>query len=127
MLTQHQTQPSAFVTDMDGIKGPCPGSLTIPTGGKIVSLEELDTPGWCRLWNTDASNYVEWGVYDVTLDRFDPVGEIGPGEGALFKFSRNFREGFSSTGTGTTSEGARQFFMKANTADVVVKVEAFET
>lgn len=123
---QYQAQPQAFQTDMDGVKGPCPGALTIPTGGKIVSLEELDTPGWCRLFNCDDENYCEFGVYVVASDFFIPLGEIGAGEGAVFKFSRNFRERYSDTGTGTTSEAAVQFMMKANTADVVVKVEAFD-
>ena len=126
-LIDYRSSPSAFNSDVTGTKGPTPGALTIPTGGKVVSFAELDTPGWCILHNEDATNYVEWGVYDPDTDRFYPVGEIGPGESAgPFKFSRNFREDYIGTGTGTSSEGGNQFFMKADTADVVVSVEALE-
>ncbi len=126
LLQDYQSRPTAFTTDMDGIKGPTPGALTIPTGGKVVSLAELQTPGWCWIWNLDSSNYVEWGIYDVSQNQFTAIGEIGPGEGIVFKFSRNFTEEYDTTGTGTSSLNAAQFFMKANSADVQVRVEAFE-
>jgi hypothetical protein len=118
-------RPGAFQADVTGTKGPTPGALTIPVGGKVISLEELGTPGLCHLRNCDATNYVEWGVYDVDQDRFYPVGELLPGEGYVLRLSRNIQEEYEGTGTGTSGPTSR-LFMKANTADVVVVVSAFE-
>lgn len=124
-LIDYASRPAAFSADVNGTKGPTPGSLTVPTGGKVVPLNELTTPGWCRIMNQDATNYVEYGVYDPDYDRFYPFGELGPGELTVFKFSRNFREEYEGTGTGTSAPSS-YLFMKANTADVNVLVEAFE-
>ena len=52
--------------------------------------------------------------------------ELGPGESVVVKLSRNLTEQYTNTGTGTTGEGGYFFFMKANTADVKVSVEAFD-
>ena len=115
----------AFSADVTGTKGPTPGALTIPVGGKVVSFEELSTAGFCMLHNLDTTNYVEYGIRDPDSDRFYPLGEIGPGETYILKLTRNLNEEYIGTGTGTSSPG-NQFFMKANTADVVVSVECFE-
>lgn len=116
----------AYTDTMDGTKGPTPGYLLIPVGGKVISFVELTTPGWCVIHNCDEENYVEWGIYDPQTDLFYPVGEIGPGQSAgPFELSRNLAEEYVSTGTGTSGP-TNQFFMKANTADVGVIIKAFE-
>lgn len=125
VLIDYQGRPTAFNVDVTGTKGPTPGSLTIPVGGKVISFAELSTPGLCRLQNQDATNYVEYGIRDPDTNRFYPLGEIGPGESYILKLTRNLQEEYIGTGTGTSSPG-NQFFMKANTADVVVNIEAFE-
>ncbi len=122
----YESKPQAFTGTVTGTKGPSPGALTIPPGGKIVSFEELSTPGYCRLMNMDLTNFVEWGVYDPALDIFYPIGEILPGETYVIRLSRNIQEEYEGTGTGTT-QPANYFFMKANVADVNVLVEAFES
>lgn len=125
ILLDYMARPASFSVDVNGLKGPTPGSLQIPVGGEIVNLGELVTPGLVRLMNCDETNYVEYGIYDPGIGIFYPFGELGPGESYILKFSRNLLEEFVGTGTGTTSAGNR-FFMKANTAPCVVLVDAFE-
>ncbi len=125
-LINYQNLPGSFRADVDGYKGPTPGALTIPVGGKLVSLEELTVPGLVRIKNADATNYVEYGLYDMDADIFRPFGELLAGEEYVFRFSRNLFEEYTGTGTGTSTAGANRFMMKANTADVIVIVDAFE-
>lgn len=122
---EFQSRPGAFTADVTGSKGPTPGALTIPVGGKVVSLEELATPGLCFVSNNDATNYVELGIYDPQTDIFYPLLEWLPGEGYAVRLSRKLLEEYSSTGTGTTGPTNRMF-MKADGADVNVFVGAFE-
>jgi len=121
----YRSNPTAFVADVEGVKGPTPGSLTIPVGGKSIDMGELTTPGFCWMTNLDDTNYVEYGVYDPDTDRFYPLGEILPGEVYILRLARNLQEEYEGTGTGTSGPNNRLFF-KANTADVNVRIEAFE-
>lgn len=116
-----------FSDTVAGTKGPCPGALTVPPGGKVVPLDELSTPGWCIIKNVSPTESVEWGIRDPDSNRFYPVGEIGPGQTAgPFKFSRNVLEEYTGTGTGTSSPG-NQFFMTAmGSVDAVVQIKAYE-
>jgi len=116
---------AGFTADVDGTKGPTPGALTIPTGGKAVSFEELSTPSLCVLKNSDATNYVSYGIYDPQTDVYYPLGELLPGESYVLRLSRDLQEEYVGTGTGTTAAN-NQFFMKADGADVEVTVKAFE-
>jgi hypothetical protein len=125
-LINYQNLPGSFRATVTGTKGPSPGALTIPVGGKFVSLEELTVPGLVRIKNCDATNYVEYGLYDVDADIFRPLGELLAGEEYVLRFSRNLFEEYEGTGTGTSTAGANRFMMKANTADVIVVVDAFE-
>lgn len=113
-----------YSADVTGTKGPSPGSLTIPTGGKRVYFD-LTTPGLCVFKNLDGTNYVTVGVLDPDTNRFYPFLELLPGEEYVVRLSRDLAEEYIGTGTGTTSPG-NPLFMKANTADVVVSVDAFE-
>lgn len=97
------------VTAVGTANGPTPGSLLIGTTSTYVDLTQLTTPGVCRVRNLDATNYVEFGIYDGST--FFPLGEIGPLEQYVFKFSRNV---------------STSFRMKANTAACRCLVEAFE-
>lgn len=124
---QYQSPKTAYKTDMDAAtpKGPTPGAITVTTYGTDVSLAELTEPGWCEIINLDTTNYVEVGVYDPETDVFTPHDELGPGESYVRKLSRNFREEYDGTGTGTTS-ATNRLRIKANTASCVVIVNAFE-
>jgi hypothetical protein len=113
---EYQSKPTQFNVDVSGTDGPTPGAVSIATAGTDIDLSELTTPGLCRLMNLDATNYVEYGIWDGTT--FHELGEIGPGETYVLKLSRNIGDG-----VGTDYENLR---LKANTAACVVIVEAFE-
>lgn len=121
----YQSRPNSFSVDVTGTKGPVPGAVAISTGGTDVSFAELTTPSLCRIHNQDATNYVEYGIWEPATSTFYPFGEIGPGETYILKLSRNFLEEYSGTGTGTTAP-TNTFRMKANGAACNVLVEAFE-
>lgn len=121
----YRSQPTVFRADMDGVKGPTPGSITVPVTGVSVSFSELTTPGFCRLQNLDETNYVEYGILDTLGSVFYPLGELLPGEIAIIRLSRNLGESYPTTGTGT-SASVNQLHFKANTDSVNVNVEAFE-
>lgn len=118
-------QASVFNADVTGAKGPVPGAFTASTSGTDVDLSELTTPGFCVITNLDATNYVEYGTYDVANSKFHPLGEIGAGEAYLIKFSRNLFEEYTGAGTGTTAD-INRLRIKANTASCNVVVEAYE-
>lgn len=123
---QWRSSAPGFNADMAGKKGPTPAAITVSTTGTVVDLSQLTTPGWVHLQNLDATNSVEWGIGDPQTDVFYPVGELGPGEGALFKFSRNLLEEYSpAAGTGTTGP-TNTFRMRADTASCDVVVSCFE-
>lgn len=124
-LIDYPAANSEFRVTVTGTKGPTPGALTIPVGGKVIVLDELVTPGLCRIVNRDEDNFVTFGMWDQSASRFYPMFEVGPGEAYVFKFSRDVREEYTNTGTGTTGLAAK-FFAKANTAACSVSVEAFE-
>lgn len=114
----HTTQPSSFRATVTGAKGPTPGAIDVTTSGIEVDLTELTTPGFCRLMNQDATNFVTYGVIDIDGSTFHELGELGPGESYVLKLSR-----LIGKTVGTADEG---LFLKADTATCVVLVEAFE-
>ena len=125
VLLDERTSPTSYIADVTGTKGPSPGDLTIPVGGEAVNFGELDNPSLCWMMNRDATNYVTYGIWDVAADIFYPLGELRAGEMTVIRLSRALQEEYVGTGTGTTRPDNR-FFMKANTAPVVVSVKAFE-
>lgn len=116
---------ASFRMDVSGAKGPTPGALTIPIYGKVVPVGELTTPGICWITNHDDTNYVEVGILDVDRDVWHPLLEVGPKERWPLKLSRNLREEYTGTGTGTTGP-TDALFAKANGADCVVSFEVWE-
>lgn len=120
---QYQNRPGQFFVTMTERSGPTPGQITVPLAGVDVDLSELETPGLCWIYNLDSSNYVEYGIREPENSRFYPLGEIGPGEGYVIKLSRNIRQEYQGTGTGTSAP-TNALHLKANTAPCKVKVEA---
>ena len=116
---------TAFKVDVTGAKGPVPGSIAVSVWGTNVDFGELTTPTLCRLTNQDATNFVEYGVWDPEGGTFYPLGEIGPGESYPLKLSRNLQEEYA-TGTSTTGEDTNRLRLKADTAACNVLIEAFE-
>lgn len=132
ILLEYQSRPSAITVDMDGQKGPTPGAINVSREGTTVTFSELGTPGWVRLMNIDSTYSVEWGIWNPTQTEFYPVGELLPGEIAVFRLSPNLREEYSAPGTatGTGVAGSSEFRLKADwdsgTTGANVLVEAFE-
>lgn len=120
---RYQSQPTAFIGSVSVARGPTPGLVSISTTGESVSLSELITPGYCRIQNLDATNYVEWGI--LVSATFYPLGEILAGESYVFRFSRNLGEAETVPGTGTTGP-VNTLYLRSNTASCDVVVEAFE-
>lgn len=115
----------AMRLDVSVLRGPTPGQLVVPTTGRLVYFNELTEPGLCEIANLDEENYVEVGVYDTITGRFTPLLEVGPGECWPLKLSRNLKEQYTGSGTGTT--GAVSYLMiKANGASCDVYIGAFE-
>jgi hypothetical protein len=123
----YQSQPTAFNDDLDGDEGPTPGYFVASTYGTLLDLSALTgQPGWCWMQNLDATNYVEWGIWDHETGKFSPVGELGPGEIAQLKLTRNLGVEYDDSGTGTgTTAPTDSLRFKANGADCKVRVDVF--
>jgi hypothetical protein len=120
----YQSLPGSFTADVDGTNGPTPGAVTATVAGTVVSLAQLENPGLCRVLNLDPTNFVTVGVDDGL--RFFPLMELLPSESYVFRLSRYLNEEFTDTGTGTNAD-VNYLMVKANAADCVVVVEAFES
>lgn len=119
----YQSAPTYFTADVDGVGGPTPGLIRVPTTGVEIDLSALTTPGLCRLQNIDSTNYVTIGVYDGS--RFFPVLELKAGESYPLRLSRHLNAEYVGTGTGTNSD-INKLWAVANTASIYLLVEAFE-
>jgi hypothetical protein len=122
---QYQSQPSSFVADVTGNKGPVPGALTVTTTGVNVDLSGLTYKGLCRVMNLEADSattYVLMGMYDGT--NFFPLMEILPGETFVFRLYRYLGGEFTGTGTNADTDTLRMMSMGGASSNVVV--EAFE-
>jgi len=123
---EHRSHPTDFTVDVSGEKGPTPGAITALTTGTQVDLSELTTPGLCRIYNLDDTNFVTVGIFDVGTNEFYPLMEVGPGEFYVLKLSR-FIESSLETGTGSgTTDSGNKLMIKADDASVNVDVSAFE-
>jgi len=122
---KYRSATNAYRADMAGAKGPSPGAITATVDGTEVDFSELTTPGICEIINIDETNYVEYGIWDAGASIFYPLGELLPGESYIIRLSKNIQEEYAGTGTGTSASDNKLMF-KANTASVVVVVNAFE-
>lgn len=115
---EYRATPTSYQFDVTGTFGPTPGTLAVTTSGVEVDLSKLTTPGFCRIYNHDDTNYVEYGILDSNGATFHELGEVGPKEHFDLKLSRNI-----GSGSGTAYES---LFIKANSATCNVSVLAFE-
>ena len=124
---QHRPSRTAFNMDVEGRMGPSPGGLTIPIGGVVVDLSQFVTPGLYEIANLEeeGGNYFTYGIYDPEQGRFYPWGECHPGQSFVGLFSRDLREEYVGTGTGTTAP-TNKVFLKANGGTVAGYLGAFE-
>jgi len=121
----YRSGPSAYNVDVTGAKGPVPGAIAATVAGTDVDFGELTQPTLCFIHNQDATNFVEYGIWDPEGSKFYPLGELGPGESHILKLSRNLQEEYQ-TGTGTTGASTNRLRLKADTAACNVFVGAFE-
>lgn len=123
----YQSRPTTFTTNIDAANpsGPSPGAITISVLGTDVDLSELNNPSLCRIQNLDATNFLEYGIWDPESSTFYPLGECLKGESYVLRLSRNIQEEFG-TGTGTTGADTNRLRLKADTASVEALVECFE-
>ncbi len=123
----YQSQPSAFLADRTGTRGPTPASIVVTVAGVTVSLAQLTAlGGMCWMQNLDLTNYVEYGVYDPDTTEFYPFGELLPGEVNLVRLSRFLGEEMGAgTGSGTSGSGVL-FQMRAVGGSCVVRCDAFD-
>jgi hypothetical protein len=121
-----QSKPTVFKSDMTGLDGPTPGTITCAVApGTDVDLSELTTPGMCWMMNLDATNYVTVGIRDPESNLFYPFLELLPGEFTVFRLARNVEEEYA-TGTGTVGANTNRIRIVANNAACNVAVFAFE-
>lgn len=125
VLLNYQSQPSAFLADVNGTKGPTPGAVTVDNAGTDVDLSELTTPGFCRISNQSLTGYLEYGIWDPETLVFYPFGEVHPGESYVLRLSRNIQEEYIGTGTGTTGATNRIRF-KGHEGSTTALIEVFE-
>lgn len=120
----YRSSPTSFNATASVAKGPTPGGLTISTLGENIDLSELTTPGLCRIHNLSPTYYVQYGIYDVTLGEFFPLGELLPGEFTIFRLSRVLGRQYIGTGTGVT--GQTSLRLRSIDGECNVVVDAFE-
>lgn len=116
---------TSFFADVTGTKGPVPGAITVTPTGVDVDFSELTTPGLWRISNLDATNYVTYGTWDPETTKFYPHGELLPGEFFTYRLSRDLGNEYDAT-TGTAGPITNTLQFRADTADCVVVIEAFE-
>ena len=127
-VIDHRPAFSGFTADVDGAAGPSPGSINVGPNGTNVSFAQLTEPGWCEIYNMDDAQTVQWGLWDPNTTTFYPLGELEPGHGIVYKFSRNFGERHDEgVGTGTPGTGQVMLRFYSGGVDfVVVYIGAFE-
>lgn len=126
---QFSNNPTSFTADMTGKSGPTPGYLLASRYGTVVSLSQITLPGgMCVITNTDATDTLLWGIYDLdgTVGNFVPVGQLLPGEMAVFRMAYELGQEIG-TGSGTAQRSSGLTLMvKGLNAACECKVEAFD-
>ena len=109
---EYKSSPVNFYADVATGKGPTPGAFTASStgNGTQISFTNLSTPALAVIKNLDSTNYVDFGC--VVSGTFYPSLEIQAGELYPIRFSRNMSKTI--------------WYIRANTADCEVVVEAFE-
>lgn len=125
-LFEKYTSPvQGFSKTKSNVGGPSPGMVTVPVTGIEIDLSALTTAGVCEINNKDATNYITVGIRDPGTESFYPFAEIGPGESWVIPLSRDIRENWSTTGTGTSS-ATNMLWAEANTAACKAVFNVFE-
>lgn len=121
----YQSRPASFVADVNGTKGPTPGSILVSVNGTNIDLTELGTPGLCRFHNQSPTYSVRIGRWNETTDEFYPFMLLKPGESYVVRLDADIEEEYSGTGT-AVSAAVSTLRAIAMTQDVNLLVEAFD-
>src|ERR1017187_871711 len=118
----YRSYPTMFNADVNGAMGPTPGAIEVTTAGVDINFSQIATyPGLCLITNQDDLNWVSYGIYDPTISRYFPLGEVLPGEFFLLRLSRELGEIFApGTGTGTGGPSNNTLRFKAHTNNCIV-------
>ena len=109
-----QSPNTSFQADIATGKGPIPGAITVTVAGTNLDFSQFSTPGFVRVANLDSTNYVEIGIYALTV--FYPVIELLAGESYVFRWTRDAKSLASSA----------VIQARADTAQLFLSVEGFE-
>ena len=110
---QYASQPVAFTASLANANGPSPGSVQATTAGVDIPLTQFTRAGVCWIQNLDGTNFVTIGV--KSGGTFIPMIELLPGEFYVFRFSRS------------VLGGSNTFHAVADTANVFLRVDCFDT
>lgn len=122
---QYQSPQTGFQADVSGSKGPCVGTVTVPTSGLDIDLSELTIPGWAYVQNQDSVNFVQIGIREPATSRFFPLLILKPGQGYPIQLSPYVGQQYDNTGTGT-SAAINKLHVKADTSPCNVLFQIFE-
>ncbi len=121
----YQSNPTAFTADVSTAKAPTPGRVLAAVLGTDVDLSQITLPGLIWLMNLDATNYVEWGIWDESTNVFYTMGELLPGEFFTFRLSRHMLVSYQGSSTVAGADWVK-LRLKANTAACECWVDIFE-
>lgn len=121
---QWSNQPTGITANQAGVPGTFVGAVLVSQNGTDINLSNLTTPGgWCRIFNTDPTNYVTYGVRDPDTNKFYPVGELLAGEFVIIRLSRLL--GADIAGTGSAEfQSDKLFHFEAHGASLYVQIDA---
>ena len=108
----YSNTPISYQEDMVTGKGPSPGAITASSAGTgtQISFTNLSTPARAVIKNFDDTNYVEVGI--VVGGIFYALLEVQAGMFDIIRFGRSMTKTI--------------IYVRANTANCEVSVEAFE-
>jgi hypothetical protein len=139
----YKSTPSAYNANLpygnNPAKGPSPGAITVTNVGVNVNFSQLVQPGLCFIQNlstqtnvsaTDNTGMVEYGIWDPSVQRFHPLGELLPGEFHIIRLSRHLMVEYG-TGPGTgTIAGVHTNSLRIRSmtpTPQLVRVDAFDS
>lgn len=119
---RYTSDPTFFQMSMAAAKGPTPGEILVPRGGREILLGEVAPAGWTFFKNNDSDNFLTAGVYDGS--RFYPFLEFPAGIGYPVILSRYLNQEFVGTGTNSNAD-INKLYVEPDTAALRLLVQAF--
>ena len=120
-----ENRSAGYSLDVEGSKGPTPGSFTIPTAGVSIDLSELVNHGLVWIHNQSPTYKVAIGIKDPDSGNFFPMLEFLPGMRLPLYLSEDVGEQYSGSGTATGTAN-NTLFAKAFGGPATLQVLAYE-